>query len=975
MSENTWEIPQSFQGGMRVPGRVYADETLLEKMKLDRTLNQCANVAHLPGIYKWSITLPDGHEGYGFPIGGVAATDYEEGVVSPGGVGYDINCLSGETLILHELGFTLPIREFERVWTRQRIKCLGSGMTVRSTEISRFLKIPTDRKVLHVRTELGHTAIVTEDHPFLTPAGMVPLNRIREDWVAICPFRGVPYEEPENIVLVSERSIESLHIPCVKRYVINELRKRGLIPLTSNSEKLPYLLKIAGFVLGDGAIVFTCSAHAVSFFGKKEDLESIRKDVMRLGYTPSRIYSRHRVGKIATKYGLKTTKSTEHSFKVVGRSFPALLMALGIPSGPKASQAFTLPSWIFRLPLWQKRLFLASFFGAELSAPKTMTRHGRTFYAPIVSQNKRAQYVKSGLLFMGQIKKLLREFDVQTYPIAVEEEASFGKDGSPSARIRLQIAGTPDNLVRLWGRVGFEYNQKKSFLANVAISYLKKKMSIVEKREVIAKIAVGLRNDCVPVAEVFERLSSDEANPRFIRRSLYEPRDSPPRIPKNFPDFKTYLKAATKGLGRSGAVWDRILRIEEVPFKDYVYDFTVADPHHNFIANGFVVSNCGTRLLRTSLTESEVRPVLSRLLETLFNYIPSGLGSRGQIKVSQAELDKVLSDGVEWAIDKGYGWPEDAARSEEEGCMEAADPGKVSPTAKSRGAPQLGSLGSGNHFLEIEKVDAIFDERTAKAFGIEREGQVLVFIHTGSRGLGHQVCSDYLRVMDRAVSRYRIELPDRELSCAPGKSREAEDYIQAMASACNFAWANRQMITHWTREAFEKIFSRQAEDIGLHLIYDVAHNIAKIEEHQLDSGRGKVFVHRKGATRAFPLGHQGLPAAYREVGQPVLIPGSMGTASWVLVGTPRSMELSFGSTAHGAGRTLSRAAAKRRYWGEEVKRELEGRGVLVRAASMAVVSEEAPGAYKDVDRVAEVSHRLGIATKVARLTPIGVSKG
>lgn len=385
--------------------------------------------------------------------------------------------------------------------------------------------------------------------------------------------------------------------------------------------------------------------------------------------------------------------------------------------------------------------------------------------------------------------------------------------------------------------------------------------------------------------------------------------------------------------------------------------------------------NCGTRLLRTNLTESEIRPILPRLLETLFNYIPSGLGSRGQIKISQVELDKVLSDGVQWAIDKGYGWPEDATRSEEEGCMEAADPSKVSPTAKSRGSPQLGSLGSGNHFLEIEKVDSIFDEKTAKAFGIEKKGQILVFIHTGSRGLGHQVCSDYLKVMDRAVSKYRIELPDRELACAPGKSREAEDYIPAMASACNFAWANRQMITHWTREAFEKILNRPAENIDLHLIYDVAHNIAKIEDHQVNGKRAKVFVHRKGATRAFPPGHQAVPAAYREVGQPVHIPGSMGTASWVLVGTPRSMELSFGSTAHGAGRTMSRAAAKRRYWGEEVKRSLEKQGILVKAASMAVVSEEAPGAYKDVDRVADVSHRLGIATKVARLAPIGVSKG
>jgi tRNA-splicing ligase RtcB len=385
--------------------------------------------------------------------------------------------------------------------------------------------------------------------------------------------------------------------------------------------------------------------------------------------------------------------------------------------------------------------------------------------------------------------------------------------------------------------------------------------------------------------------------------------------------------------------------------------------------------NCGTRLLRTDMVESEIRPILPRLLDTLFNYIPSGLGSRGQIKVSQVELEKVLSDGVEWAIDRGYGWSEDAGRCEEEGCMEMADPSKVSPTAKSRGSPQLGSLGSGNHFLEIEKVDAILNENVAKACGIDKVGQILVFIHTGSRGLGHQVCSDYLRVMERAVSKYRIELPDRELACAPGKSREAEDYIPAMASACNFAWANRQMITHWTREAFEKALNKTAESLGLKLIYDVAHNIAKIEEHQVNGKRVKVYVHRKGATRAFPPGHSSIPAVYSEVGQPVLIPGSMGTASWVLVGASKSMELSFGSTAHGAGRSLSRAAAKRRYWGEDVKRSLENQGILVKAASIAVVSEEAPGAYKDVDRVAEVSHKLGIATKVARLVPIGVSKG
>jgi len=387
--------------------------------------------------------------------------------------------------------------------------------------------------------------------------------------------------------------------------------------------------------------------------------------------------------------------------------------------------------------------------------------------------------------------------------------------------------------------------------------------------------------------------------------------------------------------------------------------------------------NCGTRLLGTNLTESEIRPVLPRLLDTLFNYIPSGLGSRGQIKISQVELDKVLSDGVQWAIDRGYGWPEDATRSEEEGCMEAAEPSRVSATAKSRGSPQLGSLGSGNHFLEIEKVDTIYDEKTAKAFGIERTGQILVFIHTGSRGLGHQVCSDYLKVMDRAVSKYRIELPDRELACSPGKSREAEDYITAMASASNFAWANRQMITHWTREAFEKILNRPADDIGLHLIYDVCHNVAKIENHIVDAEghQKKVVVHRKGATRAFPPGHEDIPAEYREIGQPVLIPGSMGTSSWLLIGTAKSMELSFGSTAHGAGRFMSRAAAKRRWGPREVQKGLSDRGIMLRAAEMGTVAEEAPGAYKDVDRVADVSHQVGIATKVCRLVPLGVTKG
>ena len=385
--------------------------------------------------------------------------------------------------------------------------------------------------------------------------------------------------------------------------------------------------------------------------------------------------------------------------------------------------------------------------------------------------------------------------------------------------------------------------------------------------------------------------------------------------------------------------------------------------------------NCGVRLIRTNLSEDDVRPALSRLVDTIFNFIPSGLGSRGQIKLTSIELDKAVTDGLDWAVDKGYAWPEDPKTIEEEGCMEAADPSKVSSSARSRGAPQLGSLGSGNHFIEIERADRIFDERVAQRLGIHKKGQILVLIHTGSRGYGHQICSDYLKVMERATGKYNIHLPDRELAACPSKSPEAEDYLPAMSAACNFAWVNRQMITHWARQAFEKVFAKSADSMDMRIVYDVCHNVAKIESHHIDGEATKVIVHRKGATRSFPPEHPDVPAQYRDVGQPVLIPGSMGTSSWVLIGTPKAMELSFGTTAHGAGRFMSRSAAKRKWRGADLKKLLESRGIVIRAASMEVLAEEAPDAYKDVDRVADVSDQLGIGKKVVRMTPIGVAKG
>ncbi len=386
--------------------------------------------------------------------------------------------------------------------------------------------------------------------------------------------------------------------------------------------------------------------------------------------------------------------------------------------------------------------------------------------------------------------------------------------------------------------------------------------------------------------------------------------------------------------------------------------------------------NCGVKLLRTDLTRKEVEPKMARLLDSLFRLVPSGLGSRGQIRLTPSDMDNVALEGIQWAISKGYGWKEDAKHCEENGMMTAADPAKVSPDAKRRGIPQLGSLGSGNHFLEIQAVDKIYDKAVAATFGILTEGQVTVMIHVGSRGYGHQICSDFIHVMERASDKYKITLPDRELACTLANSREAEDYYAAMCCAANYAWANRQMIAHWTRQAFEQNLGKEADKFGMRPVYDVAHNIAKMEEHEVDEGkRKKVFVHRKGATRAFPAGHPDIPPDYRAVGQPVIIPGSMGTASYVLVGSAKSMNLTFGSTAHGAGRMLSRAAAKRQFWGGQIEKDLNKRGILVRAASMQVLAEEADPAYKDIDRVARVSHDVGIGTLVARLVPLGVTKG
>jgi tRNA-splicing ligase RtcB len=383
--------------------------------------------------------------------------------------------------------------------------------------------------------------------------------------------------------------------------------------------------------------------------------------------------------------------------------------------------------------------------------------------------------------------------------------------------------------------------------------------------------------------------------------------------------------------------------------------------------------NCGVRLLTTGLNIEEIKPYLEKLAEELNHAIPSGVGSTGKIKLDKAKMDKVLTFGAKYVVSQGYGLKEDLENCEANGGLEMADPSKVSDRAKERGHDQLGTLGSGNHFLEIQYVDQIFDEKIAEVFGLKLN-EVTILIHTGSRGLGHQVCTDWVRIFNQKMSSWGLRLPDRELACAPIDSIEGQGYFKAMCAAANFAWANRQIITHLTREVWRKIIPSHLIKKELTLVYDVAHNIGKIEEHEINGKIIKLILHRKGATRAFPPNQPEIPKIYQSVGQPVLIPGSMGTASYVLVGTELAKD-SFYSVCHGAGRTMSRTAAKKQIWGETLIKEMQKKGIIVKCGSPAGLAEEAPEAYKDVDQVVNVVAKAGLALKVARLKPLAVIKG
>jgi len=971
ISDAVYEIPK--EGSMNVPGRIFVSDKLLKLIKEDKSIQQVKNVASMPGILKYSYAMPDMHMGYGFSIGGVAAFDAETGVITPGGIGFDINCLIRDSKILSEHGYFKSIQDFEEDFIE--INTSNSEYTLKSKIIKNklvsfdigqksfsskeavyFMKRKHSDLIYEIKTKFGYKIQVTGDHPILSKQGMIKAkNLVKDQKVAILPFKGVKYEELHNQVLVDEDIFTTQQK--------SELKKRNLLPFSLNNPKLPIITKLFGYLLGDGLVYFLGKKGFVNAYGYEEDLKEIQKDFKKLGFS-ARIYSRKRKHSIPTKYGLVEFESENYELHVSSKSLAKLFVELGFPPGNKTANSFLIPDWIMNSPLWIKRLFLSGFFGAELSKPRTHTKTG--FDCPTISINKNTKHLENAREFSIQIIKLLEEFGVNTHKLQQRKDY-FNKYG-PTHRIKIQISSREDNLLNLYEKIGFSYNKKREFLSHFAILYIKEKKLLTKKRSEIAQKIKEYKKKGLTLREVQKILTSDITNARFIERHYYE--NAGQRITLSFPSFKKFVEEKNKEIQKYGCLFDTIQSISKKPYDDFVYDFNVKGTH-NFIADNIVVSNCGVRLLATNLKESDVRPKIKELLEEMFKKIPCGVGRGSDIHLDDKELEKVMTMGAKWAVNNGYGNEDDLIHCESNGCLPWPKPSKVSHKARARGRKQLGTLGAGNHFLEIQFVDEIYMPDVAEKFGIREKGQIVVMIHCGSRGFGHQICSDYLRRMEDEYSQLISKLPEKDLAYAPFNSKLGQDYFGAMACAANFAWANRHIIGHNVRESFRKIFPKSE----LKTIYDVCHNIAKIEQHNINGKQQKVIVHRKGATRCFPAGHPDVPEAYRDVGHPVLIPGSMGTASYVLVGMPGTLDIAFGSTAHGAGRVMSRKQANKTFKGDQVKKDLEKKKIFVKSASWRGVSEEAPGVYKDIDEVIKVTEKAGISKAVSRLRPIGVIKG
>lgn len=927
-----WEIPQ--EGGMRVPGRIFASEGLLEEIAEDKTIPQLRNSAHLPGMTKYALCMPDGHQGYGFPVGGVGAIDANEGCISPGAIGYDINCVTGDTSVQLEFGRRVPIRRLRERFTEERAIVADED---RAPSAIRLFTVDEERPVYRVRTATGETITATPDHPFLTPDGMVQLENLSPgDTVYVSPFKGVRDEEPVEFPVIERADMTDIGEESVAR-----LEQCGLLPLLSTDDAFCRILKLAAYhaVRGD----FADSTGEAIFIAKPEPLAQICEDINQLGFETIE----------------HDDRGERQLLRVPSEAFAAVLRKVRPSTDRRGNDIELIPRYFDRLTQWQQALYLSVYFGEHIRGTSDNKRD--RIECPAIRLTVDSNHLNTALGSLEFLGRVLKDFGIETTCRVTSPDIGHAENHS----LELEVAENPSNLIRFFEQIGYRYSGQQQRRASATLQYLKFRQRQTTSAE---------RNQ--------PQIQTDGGTEASGRRTVfgeYEGRErgqSPTRNQSIHHDdvesFETYREQMN--VSSNGSVTTVIESIEPAG-SEPVYDIGVTHPAHNFLANGFVVSNCGVRMMRTNLEAGDLEGNEEEIVESLFANIPSGLGGGGVVETDIDTVDEILSRGVRWAVDNGFGVEEDLTHCEDEGYRPEADPTVVSKRAKERGKNQVGSLGSGNHFLEVQRVTDIYRDRVAEAFGLN-EGQVVVLIHCGSRGLGHQVCTDYLRKIEQNHTELLASLPDKELAAAPAGSRLAEEYYHAMGAAINFAWVNRQLVMHRTRQVFERVFQTSWEDLGMQLMYDVAHNIGKKEVHEVDGRERELFVHRKGATRAFPAGREELPPVYRDIGQPVIIPGSMGSGSYVLRGGDRSLELSFGSTAHGAGRLMSRTRAKKEYWGGDVQDDLRDREqIYVKAQSGATIAEEAPGVYKDVDEVVRVSEELGIGDTVARTFPICNIKG
>ncbi len=926
LNEYEWILPKDSKPGMNVDGKIIGNKRIIDTMD-EGAVEQLANVAMMPGIVNPVLAMPDAHFGYGMPMGAVAAFDAENGVISSGLCGFDINCginsirtnltasgikpklkelvsalfnavpvgvgskgklrlnpgeldevltkgvnwavengygvkddiqrieengcmkgadpnkvsdlakkrggpqlgtlgagnhfleiqtvneiydeklakkwgivnkdqvmimlhcLPEDAKILTEHGCTLKISDLENK-KNLSVKCMNfKNHGLEDTSIIKFFKLKLHSGLFEIVTKTGKKLAATGDHPILTPHGLKFMKEIKEgDRVAVLSYEGVEYEEPSDEIIVDENDIR--RIGGSKR-TINRLKNKNLLPLRLNSEFLPVLTKLLGFLTGDGWLGKNRDRWTAKFIGEPEDLEKIRMDISKLGYKATRVYKLKRKSEVTYTDGEeRIIDGTSYQIVVGSLGLPLIFYALGAPFGNKSKVKFNVPDWIFRAPLWIKRLYLAGFFGAELTKPSNPKKERYRFSNPLLSINKSEKLKSNGYRFLNQITKLAEEFGVKAVKI-LELKGVITKTGEKTVKLRLKLSSEKNNLIKLWSKIGYEYCQYRENLSAHALQYLNFEQNSLKKESVLT----GKPESKLLVTSHSFRENDITAFPDFVSSFALNP--------------------------PTPLMWDTIESKKEI--KDYngaVYDFTVLHKDHNFIANGFVTGNCG------------------------------------------------------------------------------------------------------------------------------------------SRGFGHQVASDYLRIQEKAVQKYNIKLPDRQLACAPVNSPEGQDYFRAMKCAVNYSFANRLVMTQWVRETFEKVFGKDWKAMDMHTVWGLAHNVVKLEEF---NGR-KLYVHRKGATRNLP-------------NIPALIAGSMGTPSFIVTGTEKAVKETFASTCHGAGRAMSRNEAIRRFRGEKIVQALEKQGEVIKGASMKGIAEEAPEAYKNVNDVVDSVHEAGISLKVVRVNPLAVLKG